>query len=109
MDIVEKVARAIAEQRNREERALNLPPVESTIGVQPLDHRAARAAIAAHESALKESGFVIVPREPTADMGQAGYAAWDKFGEAAIMGPTELLAIWQAMVGAAPGKKPPHA
>ena len=47
-----------------------------------------------------ERGLVLVPRKPTADMGQAGYAAWDKFGEDPVMGPAELIAVWQAMADA---------
>lgn len=39
--------------------------------------------------------------EPTPEMGQAGYKAWDDFGEDAIMGPAEIIAIWRAMSAAA--------
>ena len=37
-------------------------------------------------------------REPSGEMGMAGYAAWDTFGEDAVMGPHELIAIWRAML-----------
>ena len=45
--MVEKVARAIANQRNQEERQIGLPPLETTEGTQPMDRRAARAALEA--------------------------------------------------------------
>lgn len=39
--------------------------------------------------------------EVTGPMGLAGYAAWDNFGQDALLGPVELIAIWRAMVTAA--------
>lgn len=40
-------------------------------------------------------------RGPTPEMGRAGYSAWDAFGEDAVMGPKELIAVWEAMIDAA--------
>lgn len=35
--------------------------------------------------------------EPDEEMIEAGYAAWDAFGDDATMGPEELIAIYRAM------------
>ncbi len=37
-------------------------------------------------------------REPAPEMGEAIYAAWDGFGEDAIMGPEEAIAIHRAVI-----------
>ena len=50
----------------------------------------------------KEKGWVLVPADPTPEIGQAIYAAWDAFGENAVMGPDEAIAIYRAAVTAAP-------
>ncbi len=39
-------------------------------------------------------------KTPDSRIASAAYAAWDKFGEDATMGPEELNAIWQACLGA---------
>lgn len=71
--------------------------------------REARAAIAGHEAALSESGFVIVPREPTEEMVDAGYA-WQctEWPEDWHLNPEGITSetyiaqnIWPAMLSAA--------
>ena len=61
---------------------------EGSIESKEIFRRMARAAIEAM-------------REPTPDMGLAGYTAFDKFGEDAVLGPEELVATWQSMIDAA--------
>lgn len=41
---------------------------------------------------------IAAMREPTAAQGRAMYAAWDAFGEDAIMGPKEAIAIYRAAI-----------
>lgn len=55
---------------------------------------AACAAISAHESALAESGLVIVPREPTPEMTAAGVEGWIEEKNAGY--------IYRSMLDAAP-------
>lgn len=50
---------------------------------------------------LMARAAIAAMREPTPNQGLAMYAAWDKFGEDAIMGPEEALAIYQAAIDAA--------
>ena len=38
--------------------------------------------------------------DPSPAMATAAYAAWDRFGEDATLGPNELLAIWRASIDA---------
>lgn len=58
----------------------------------------ARCAIEAHESALKEKGLVIVPREPTGGMSDAGVMT---FGHEDRPSGQPYRA-WRAMINAAP-------
>ncbi len=58
----------------------------------------ARAAIAAHEAALKEAGYVIVPREPTEAMRVEGSCFGGFDGE---WQRDNTIAIWRAMIDAA--------
>lgn len=64
------------------------PDVQRTFGAL------ARAAITAHEAALKEAGFVIVPREPSASMQNRVDCDEEKIGN------------YRAMIDAAPEEKP---
>jgi hypothetical protein len=73
----------------------------------------ARSAPGSHSKAdieiLRDQAHVALEamREPTDKMGVAAYRAvsaleaWDKFGEDAIMGPHEVLAIYRAMIDSA--------
>ena len=51
--------------------------------------------------ALATAGYKIMPDEPTPEIGQAVYVAWNTFGEDATMGPHEVIAIYRAMFAAA--------
>jgi bacterioferritin-associated ferredoxin len=64
-EIIERVANVIASDRE-ECGDINGCPPEACRCL-----RLARAAIEEHIAALKESGFVIVPREPSDDMDRA--------------------------------------
>jgi hypothetical protein len=47
---------------------------------------------------VKARAAIEAMREPTAAQGQAIYAAWDAFGEDAVMGPVEAVAIYRAAI-----------
>lgn len=57
------------------------------------------------QSLAASHGMVMVPKEPNAEMGLAGYGAWFAFGEDVMMGPKELISIYRAMLAAAPFHK----
>lgn len=72
----------------------------------------AHAAIAAYEAALAKAGFVIVPREPTPEMLEAGKIA-DWVGDIESRAGLSIMpdedwqghkrpGIWRAMLAAAP-------
>lgn len=81
MDTVEKVREAYR-------RELAVPPSRGA------GDRAWLAAISAYESALKEKGLVIVPREPTAEMEATGNEGWLEEKTAGY--------IYRSMIDAAP-------
>jgi len=47
-------------------------------------------------------GWQLVPKVLTYPMAAAAYLAWDGFGESAVLGPVELLAVYKDMLAAAP-------
>ena len=72
------------------------------VGENPTDplmpEIAAKAAIQAHEAALKAEGLVIVPREPTDEMGKASALIYScKCGRRITQWGTNA---WQAMLAA---------
>ncbi len=83
-EMIERVARAICEVDGDS-------PYAWRDGTDRNPERAYREAARAAIAAL---------RVPSVDMGLAAYAAWDAFGEDAVMGPEEAIAIWQAMIDA---------
>ena len=88
-EVMERVARAIAHLRmcDRQGNAVPCPSCDNARGYSE-DYGCrtmARAVIAAM-------------RVPTAAQGAAMYAAWDSFGEDAVMGPAEAIAIYQAAI-----------
>lgn len=97
--VLEKIARAIV----RADEQNGGPPWEYivSLGKHALNAKydQARAAIEAHESALRDAGFVIVPREPTEAMVSAGNGVdgapsfSDARGE-----PPDAEHIWHAMI-----------
>ena len=98
-DLVERVARAIT----RTFWTRTYDQETGTIGILTAEHwqinkDLARAAIAAHESALAEAGYVIVPREPTGEMIAAGNASGIKASVRTVTSD-----VWRAMVEAAVG------
>lgn len=104
MDTVEKVARALFNANPNRNKALRW---EHAACPRKRYLAQARAAISAHESALKENGLVIVPREPTEEMLAVH---WEFF---AINMPwnskDNRLSHWRAMVDAAPHPARPKA
>lgn len=89
MTMLEKVARAIWQARHsRAEISKAWKFDELGTATQADLCSEARAAIEAM-------------RTPTYEIGAAIYQAWDVFGEDAIMGPEEAIAIWRAGIGAA--------
>lgn len=58
---------------------------------------AARAAIAAYQSALAEAGFVVVPREPTEQMDSIGWTVLYNDGTP-LLAETEHLVSWRCMM-----------
>jgi hypothetical protein len=109
---LEKVARAICRQfLTTLIPGKHAAPPESEVDLSWPDWKEeAAAAISAHEAALAEEGMVIVPREPTPEMLDAGYCEAPK-GIDALIAHWETLSpedIWPAMVDAAltPPKEP---
>lgn len=95
-DMVESVARAIADSRAGDdegefEALRDLVDFSGENKARSVFLEAARAAL----SALNEAGFVVVPREPTEAMVEAGDARLD-----AEQG-WDLSDIWSAMLSAA--------
>lgn len=90
-DMQEKMARAICEADGGDaehifqatNHIMACPTVASTCPMcEVLNYsELAKAAIAAHDKALKEQGLVIVPREPTDAMEKAGMWAAISHGE----------------------------
>lgn len=68
MSMIERVARAI----HRADYLVSSDPWMETPGSCQAEF-AAQAAIDAYKAHLKESGYVIVPREPTEEMLSAGF------------------------------------
>ena len=109
--IVEMVARAIciAEGDDPDVVVMQYEPQRTKTGfivVGDRDHAvprwcwsilAAQQALKCHRDMLLAAGFVIVPREPTDDMKEAGIAPGNYL-------PTE---IWSAMIDAAPRRGMP--
>jgi len=94
-EMVERLAAALAENDTEYDPKEDGPWSEWPEHWKERERIQARAAIRAMEN-------------PTSDMGLAGYAAWDVFGEEAVMGPEELLAIWRAMCRTALGEDEGH-
>lgn len=96
MDTREAVARALAYQDSAID---DRKRYADEVWEEYLD--AADAAITAHLKALADAGYVVVPREPTEAMLDAGFAARSKFGEAYIIEGFEAD-IYRAMIAASP-------
>ena len=99
-DIHSIVARAIAQERwNTAQDAFDGKSENALV----YSERLAKAAIAAHEKALKDEGLVIVPREPTTVMRLVGgYLADRELGFEGMNG-SHIIEVWRAMVDAVPG------
>ena len=102
MDMVEKVARALDPRAWKPENMVPTKAITSAMHTRRQSSCiSARTAIAAHESALKEMGLVIVPREPTAEMMITGARSIGKSMN--IENHTERAKqCHQAMIDAAP-------
>lgn len=93
---VKRVARAIALNESgvtaRGNCELNWPRDWSS-SEQTVFRNQAQLAIEAHKAALADAGLVIVPREPTNKMREAGF-------KRLIDRKTNAYGIWQAMIKA---------
>ncbi len=87
-ELVDRVARALCE-------ADNYPPDDCHADGTPQWHGwkpEARAAIAAHEAALKDAGLVIVPREPTEAMQEAAEHTY------VYLEDSDFVEMWRAAI-----------
>ena len=96
-EMIEAVAQAIREARN--EAMGRTAPYPDHLSIIE-----ARAAIAAHKSALAKAGLGIRPREATEEMVMAGQHAYDKTDCGLTDAPSPIEAAWQAMWDAHPDK-----
>ena len=74
-DMLSVVARAIGQTKSIEGEAMLSGQFDKKAELELFLQECAKAAIAAHEKALEAQGLVIVPREPTEDMIEAGAEA----------------------------------
>ena len=67
-----------------------------------LVHTLEEALRAVYDAGRADGARAQRDMEPTDAMGNAIYVAWDSFGEDAVMGPHEAIAIYRAIQRAAP-------
>lgn len=105
-DVIEAVARALPRWEIVEHWRKYPADAECAAAADELETELltdARAAISAYEAALKERGFVVVPREPTEAMQRAGKIVINiKPGVTRIT--TWGSNVWGAMISAALGE-----